>query len=301
MPGSHPLVSILCLSMNHENYIEKSVNSAISQTYPNLEFVYVDNFSTDASFEKADALFKTSGLPYKGFKREKAFGISANINYMLAHAKGKYISVLSADDWWDVSNIEEKIAYYEKNQQYGLLHGAGYIYYYETGETMLEAVMSNKSGRLLKEVIRRNFVNTNGVVLRKDVLDDVGFFDEKSNLEDWDMWIRIAEKYPIGYFSKPLAYYGKSLHNVSDNKAYMKEGYEYIFKKYSHYKEIAVAKDYYKMVDIYEAARLHPTLFQMGQLLKNFRFSPLHMKQMLKLLFRWLGVSKGKKSLETKR
>ena len=300
-PGSYPLVSILCLSMNHENYIEKSLVSAISQTYPNLEIVYVDNFSTDASFEKADALLRSSGLPYKGFKRGKSFGISANVNFLLSHARGKYISVLSADDWWDVSNIEEKIAFFEKNKQFGMLHGAGYICYYETGEIVEEQVLNAKSGWLLKEVIRRNFVNTNGVVLRRDVLDEVGFFDEESNLDDWDMWIRIAEKYPIGFFSKPLVYYGKSLSNISDNKAYMKKGYEYIFKKYGHYKEIAVARDYYQMVDVYEAASLHPTLYSLGQLIKYFRFSTLHIKQMIKLSLALIGVSVSKKTVAIKR
>lgn len=287
---SHPLVSILCLSMNHESYIEKSAASVINQTYPNLEIFYVDNFSADASFEKADALFKASGRPYKGFKREKSYGISANVNFMLSQASGKYISLLSADDWWDLTNIEEKVSFFEKNKQYGMLHGAGYICYYDTGEIVKENILNDNSGWLLKEVVARNFVNTNGAIIRKDVLDDVGFFDENSNLEDWDMWIRIAEKYPIGFFPKPLTYYGKQHANLSDNKAYMKEGYEYIFKKYSHYKEIAAAKDYYKMVDVYEAARLSPNFYGLGLLIKNFRFSGLHIKQMGKLVLAFFGI-----------
>lgn len=299
--GSLPLVSILCLSMNHQDYIEKSAISVIKQTYPNLEIIYVDNFSTDASFEKADALFQASGLHYKGFKREQHFGISANLNFLLSHASGKYISALSADDWLAPSNIEEKVAYYEKNQQYGFLHGAGFIYNHDTGEVVLEKVMNGTSGWMLKEVIRRNFVNTIGVMLRRDVLEDVGPFDEKSNLEDWDMWIRIAEKYPIGFFAKPLAYYGKSSHNVSDNKAYMKEGYEYIFNKYSHYKEIAVARDYYKMVDVYEVTTLHPSLHSFWQLIKHFRFSSLHFKQLFKQVLAGMGVKIPNKTRATKR
>lgn len=296
-----PLVSILCLSMNHQDYIEKSVSSVIRQTYPNLEIIYVDNFSIDASFEKADALFQASGLPYKGFKREKSYGISANLNFLLSHARGKYISALSADDWLAPSNIEEKVAYYEKNQQYGFLHGAGYIYDHDTGEIKLEKILNGKSGWMLKEVIRRNFVNTIGVMLRRDVLEDVGPFDEKSNLEDWDMWIRIAERYPIGFFAKPLAYYGKSAYNVSDNKAYMKEGYEYIFNKYSHYKEIAVARDYYKMVDVYESTTLRPSLHSFRQLIKHFRFSSLHLKQMFKQVLGGMGVKISNKNRPTKK
>lgn len=292
---SSPLISILCLSMNHERFIEKSIHSALAQTYSNLEFIYLDNFSSDTSYEKASAMFKACDRPASVYRREKSFGISANLNFMLGYAKGKYISTLSADDWWDITNIEEKVAFYEKNPQYGLLHGAGYICYYDTGEIVREPVLNSKSGWMLKEVLKRNFINTNGVLLRKDVLNEVGLFDEQSNLEDWDMWIRIAEIYPIVFFEKPLAYYGKQSANVSDNKAYMKEGYEYIFKKYRHYKEVHAARDYYKMVDVYEAAMLQPSLDGMRLLIKHFRFSAVHIKQMGKIMLAFFGISVGNK------
>lgn len=285
-----PLVSILCLSMNHEKYIEKSVTAVINQTYPNIEIIYVDNFSADSTFEKGDAIFRASGRPYQGFKREKGYGISSNINFMLQKARGKYISTLSADDWWDVTNIEEKIAHFEKHPQFGMLHGAGYICYYNTGTIVKEAILNNKSGWLLKEVLRRNFVNTNGAIIRKDVLDDVGPYDEQSNLEDWDMWIRIAEKYPIGFFEKPLTYYGKQSENVSDNKKYMKEGTDYILNKYNHYKEIAAARDYYHMVDVYEVAMKNPRIRSLLLLVKHFRFSLLHIKQIARLLMTMVGI-----------
>ncbi|MBC7867971.1 MAG: glycosyltransferase family 2 protein [Gloeobacteraceae cyanobacterium ES-bin-316] len=285
-----PLVSILCISMNHEKYIEKSFLSVVNQTYCSIEILYLDNCSSDASFRIANEIFRNSGLSYQGFVRQTGFGISENVNFLVKKAKGKYITILSADDWWDNSNLKEKIAFYEKHQQYGLLHGAGNICYYNTGKIVLEEVMSSKSGWLLKQVIRRNFVNTIGVIIKKEVLDDVGLFDEKSNLEDWDMWIRIAEKYPIGFFAKPLVYYGKQPTNISANKAYMAKGYNYIFEKYGHYKEIQAAKNYYTMVDIYEAASLYPNLKNLKQLLAHFRFSLFHAKQIAKLLLGLFGI-----------
>ncbi|RYF80029.1 MAG: glycosyltransferase family 2 protein, partial [Chitinophagaceae bacterium] len=258
-PVGLPLVSVLCLSMNHEHYVEQSANSVVTQIYSNIEIIYLDNFSSDATFEKADGIFSASGRPYKGFKREKSYGISANVNFLLQQATGKYISIISADDWWDANNLSEKIAFFEQHPEFGFLHGAGYIHYYNSGNIVKEDVLNHRSGWLLRELLRRNFVNTNGAIIRRDVLQQVGNFDEDSKLEDWDMWIRIAEKYPIGFFPKPLTYYGKQSDNLSDNKAYMKEGTEYIFKKYSHYKkEMAAAKDYYHMVDVYEAATTAP-------------------------------------------
>lgn len=60
-----------------------------------------------------------------------------------------------------------------------------------------------KSGWVLKDLLSGNFINAVGYVIRKSVLDEVGAFDEHSLLEDWDLWIRIAEKYPIGFLDKP--------------------------------------------------------------------------------------------------
>lgn len=285
-----PLVSIICLSMNHEKYIGKSFRSAINQTYSNIEILYVDNHSSDASFEIADAIFRNSGYAYKGFKQEKSFGISQNINFLITQAIGKYITLLSADDWWELTNLEEKINFYEKHPQYGLLHGSGYLYFYDTGKKEVEPIISSKSGWLLPDVLKRNFINTIGVIIKKETVNNVGLFDETSSLEDWDMWIRIAEKYEIGFFNKPLVYYGRNTGtNVSENKVYMNEGYEYIFKKYAHYKEIEEAKKYYKMVEIYDAAAKAPDFGSLLQLLKKYQFTFLHFKQVVKCLFGIMG------------
>ncbi len=282
MPGT-PLVSIVCISMNHEKFIKKSFLSAIRQTYPNTEILYVDNNSSDASFEIADEIFSASGLAYEGIKRESSFNLSSNINVALSGARGKYVTFLSADDWWKPTNLQEKIDYYERHPQYGLLYGSCYIHYYDTGKTIKEN-SSSYSGWALKEVVKRNFVNAIGVIIKKETLDTVGLFDENSPIEDWDMWIRIAEKYEIGFFDKPLVYYGRQTgSNISDNKAYMKNGNEYIFKKYAKYtKEIASARHFYKLANIYDTATENPNLDNFLQLLKNFQFTVGHFKHLVK-------------------
>lgn len=290
MQKKQPLVSVLCLSMNHEKYIEKSFLSAINQTYGNIEILYVDNHSGDFSFKIADELFKKSGLSYKGHEREKGYGISENLNFLIKQAKGKYIAPLSADDWWDVNNLEEKINFYEQHSSLGMLHGRGYLYFYETQKKELEKMESTKSGWVLSSLIKRNFVNTIGIIIKKEVFDTVGMFDEKSPLEDWDMWIRIAEKYEIGFYNKALVYYGKTGSNISDNENFMKEGYEYIFKKYGHYKEITDAKFFFKLHDIYHVASDSPTFKNLFLLLKYYQFTFLHFKQVVKCFFGILGL-----------
>jgi glycosyltransferase involved in cell wall biosynthesis len=292
--NSKPLVTIICLSMNHEKYIKKSFQSAVRQTYRNIEIFYVDNHSSDASWQTGDEIFRTSGLPYRGIKREKSYGISENINFFIPEAKGKYLTILSADDWWDIDNLEEKISYFETNPHYGMLHGSGFICNYETGEIELEEVVSSRTGWVFKDLLKRNFINTIGAIIKMEAIATVGMFDENSPLEDWDMWLRITEKFQLGFYKKPLVYYGKQPANISANKEFMNRGYEYIFAKYKKYGEINDARKFYKMTDIYDEARYHPSFVNLINLIKNFQFTVLHLRQLGRCAFAMMGFDVNK-------
>lgn len=289
----NPLVSILCISMNHEAFIEKSFLSAVNQSYSKKEILYVDNFSSDQSFDIGNRIFQNSGLSYKGFKREKNYGISENINFLLARATGKYITILSADDWWDTDNLNKKIPFIEHRPGYGMLHGAGYIHQYDINKISVEKPLNTNSGWMHSQVLKRNFINTIGVIIKKEVFDNVGIFDEQSPIEDWDMWIRITEKYKILFFPEALVYYGKrNGENLSDNKDFMKKGYQYIFDKYAHRPEIAEARYFYLLSEVYENARLHPNFKNFRELIKHFQFSFLHVTQMARCCFGIIGLLK---------
>ena len=58
------LVSIICICWNHENYITQCLNSLLEQTYQNIEIIFIDNLSTDHSFEIANQLLSDSKIPF---------------------------------------------------------------------------------------------------------------------------------------------------------------------------------------------------------------------------------------------
>ena len=119
-----PLISVLCLTMNHAHFVEHSFKTLVNQTCRDFEILYIDNNSRDNSFEIADKVFKGSQLPYKNFRRTENYGIAANLNYLLKMAQGRYIAALCGDDFWELTNLEERVNYYiehpvqNKNQQY---------------------------------------------------------------------------------------------------------------------------------------------------------------------------------------
>ncbi|MEO7561807.1 MAG: glycosyltransferase family A protein [Ferruginibacter sp.] len=296
MINDMPLVSVLCVSMNHAKYVGQSFTSVVNQTYRNIEILYIDNNSSDDSFEIADNIFKNSGLTYQGFKREKSYGLSANLNLLIAFAKGKYITAQSGDDWWELNNIEEKVQYYEQHPEFGMVYGSGYKYFYDTCKTVPINKKHFKSGWVLKDLLKMNFINTIGFVIKKSTLIDVGLFDENSLIEDWDMWIRVAEKYPIGYLDKQLIYYGhRTGNNVSANIEFMDKGAEYIFNKYAHHKEIVGAKKKYKLYRVYQIASEKPNLKNLLFILKNFQLNFIYFKQIFKFLVNYFKIKKGHK------
>lgn len=293
---SKGLVSVLCLSMNHERWVEQAYTSVVQQTYRNIEIVYVDNSSKDKTFEIADAIFKSSGLPYKGHKRKENYGISANLNYLISQASGEYVAVLSGDDWWELDNIEEKIQCFNSNPSYGLVYGNGYTFYQRDNRNELFNKKPQREGYVFKELLQGNFLIAASVIVRLSVMKELSYYDEQSPIEDWDMWLRIAGKYPIGYVHKPTVYSRITGNNLSSNIQFMNKGFDYIFNKYSAHPEIRTAKKNIRLAQAFQLASTKPGWSTMSYILKNFQWNPRYIRQILRCATGMLGI--GKKSVK---
>ncbi|MEI9912652.1 MAG: glycosyltransferase family A protein [Bacteroidota bacterium] len=284
------LVSVLCLSMNHDQYVEQGYSSVLNQTYRNLEILYVDNNSKDKTFEIADKLFRNSGLPYKGFKRTESYGISANLNFLLKEATGEFIAVLSGDDWWENDNLKLKIDCFNSDSGYGLVYGNGYKYFELEKKQHVFYTEMQKSGFLFNDLLKGNLFFAGSVVSRYEALKEIGFFDENLPMEDWDMYLRMAEKYKIGYVHQPITYSRVTGKNLSSNIEFMDKGYEFYFKKYAKYPEIAEAKKNIKLAHAYQLARYSPGLKSLKYIIGNMQWSSGYFKQVIRCLAGMTGI-----------
>lgn len=275
------LVSVLLLSMNHGAYIEKCIESLKSQTYRNIEIIYLDNASSDNTFMIGKKLLEQSNIPHKTFFNKDSRGISNNLNFLYNHSSGPYLVPLSTDDWLTPESVEEKINYFNQHPEFGMVYNSAYSYNYDTKKKLVCTKKNKfKEGWVLKEVLKENFISTTGCMIKRNTLETVGHFDEDSLLEDWDMWIRIAEKFPIGLVNKELAYYGiKEGKNITGNIEYMNRGFEYILNKYSHYKEIKESKKFVARTKAYHYASKEPSIKSLLFILKNYRFNFFYFKQ----------------------
>lgn len=284
------LVSVLCLSMNHEKYVGQCVSSIVNQSYRNIEILYADNNSRDKSFEIADQAFGKSGMSYKGFKRSESYGISQNLNFLLKQARGEYLAYISADDWWEPSHIEKKLLLFSIDPSYGMIYGNGYSYNDKTGEELLFFEKEQPSGNLFNYLLTGNKIPALSVFIRMDVMNTVGFFDEDSPVEDWELWLRIAEKYKIGYVSTPAFHYRVGESNISNNLAYMNKGFAYVFKKYADYPEIKEAKRNIAMGQAYQLASRAPGWKSLFYILRRFQFNKQYVKHIVRCIAGMFGV-----------
>lgn len=282
---SSPLVSVICLGYQHEEFVERALRSIICQTYSNFELIFLDNHSTDRTFEKGKAVLQSSQTTFFCHKTEKNLGIAAGLNLAIKnYATGKYIATIACDDFWDMYNLEEKVKFFEKNPAYGMVYGNGYYYFNDTKEIKLYYKKPSISGWILKELLQAPPINPQGILYRHDVIKELNYFDENAKVEDKDIWYKIAENYPIGYLDTPLTFYRCHKSNISSNINYVREGNEYFFSKYENEfpKEIKIARIKQERFFAYTMSKNSPTFRTLFKLMKGYKFNWLYTKEIIR-------------------
>jgi glycosyltransferase involved in cell wall biosynthesis len=213
-------VSILMPVYNGSKYIIKAIESALAQTYQNFELLVVNDGSTDNSKAIITSYLDDSKIRY--FEQQNA-GVAAARNLALRHAKGKYIGFLDQDDLWLPDKLSTQIEFLEKNQELAFVHSRqGYIQ--ADGSFIANYPkdwVSDLHGNCFVELFKRNRIAVLTVLLRKNVIDEIGFFNEAvSRVDDYELWLRICRKYPIGFQDEKLALY--RCHETNASHDYVK-------------------------------------------------------------------------------
>ena len=148
-------------------------------------------------------------------------GASKSRNDGLHVATGEFIGFCDADDVWNPEKLQIQLNLLQSNLDYALTYCDTLIIDENgapTGQRFSELFPPTKtqSGRIFNELIGRNFINLQGVLMRTECVQRVGYFDEAIKwVEDWWYWIRLARDYRFLYAAKPLARY--RVHSRSTN------------------------------------------------------------------------------------
>ena len=192
-------VSVIIPVFNGEKYIREAIDSVLNQTFKDFEVIVIDDGSKDNTL----SIIKEYKSKIR-WKSQENRGQASATNEGIKMAEGEYIAYLDADDVCMPERLEVEAEYLDDHLDVGLVYSS-YCQMNSVGEVerVVKALPHNNFLLLQKDYIARS-----SVVHRKNCLDEVGLFDESiTGDDDWDMWIRISEKFGIGYVERPLVKY----------------------------------------------------------------------------------------------
>ncbi|HCK03686.1 MAG TPA: hypothetical protein DHV86_02820, partial [Methylophilaceae bacterium] len=150
MQGFAPKISIIILSFNQAEYIQDAINSALTQTYYNLEIIISDNGSTDNTKQIIKSFLYDERVIFLDYSENQS--VSLRQNQAATKATGEFITLLYADDYYLPSKIEDQVRIFAAlTEEWGVVHGPGMQLIDETGD--LQLLPSTKAhGMCLKQL-----------------------------------------------------------------------------------------------------------------------------------------------------
>lgn len=198
-----PFVTVVCMCFNHGKFLNEAINSVINQSYPNIELIICDDASTDNSVAVIQS-FVAKYPSTKTILNTQNTGNCSLFNNALKIASGKYIIDLATDDILLEKRIEKQVHFFEKQTpQTGIIyHHANLINEFgdKIGDTLKQAVFQ---GNVLVNVIGQYFICPPTMMMRKEMLLSIYGYNETLAYEDFDLWVRAAEKWHF-YFQDEI-------------------------------------------------------------------------------------------------
>jgi glycosyltransferase involved in cell wall biosynthesis len=197
--------SIIITTRNRPHLVPRAVQSARASGR-NLEIVVVDDASSD---ETAAVCQDLSDINY--VRVEDNRGVAGARNIGLNASRGEYVSFLDDDDTRLADSLDAQIDALEREPQAGLIYGQA-IWGNQDGKPSTELYPSDcPQGDVFWKLLARNFIPCGSAVFRRSCLSHVGLLDESiPGLDDWDLWVRIAEIYPILTTETPVIIWRRS-------------------------------------------------------------------------------------------
>ncbi len=197
-------VSIIIPTYNCLAYLPKAIESVFSQSYHNFELIIIDDNSNDgtASYLKSMTDKRIKVMTTTGI------GASAARNLGIANSSGDYIAFLDADDYWYPEKLLLQVNLHDSNPDVAMSF-TNYQHLTEEYQSIIDCFsywgkfQDNNAASIIIEnplnlIIKNNIIGTSTVMLNASIVSNIEMFDVNAKYaEDWDLWLRICEKYKI--------------------------------------------------------------------------------------------------------
>lgn len=226
-----PKVSVVIYNYNYSRYLPGAIDSALNQTYPNLEVIVLDNGSTD---ESPDILRKMASDPrVKIILRPENSLKGSRFSEAIALCQGEFVAILYADDFFLPQRIEKQIDCFEKlASDYGVVYSPAWRENVMTGERWLVPVLG-RSGYIFDDILsgfpHSGYLSAVATLVRRECFERHPFYPD-AYFEGEGYYLRLAMLYKFHCLNEPLSVMrdhatnlGKAIrHNAPDLVTYLK-------------------------------------------------------------------------------
>jgi glycosyltransferase involved in cell wall biosynthesis len=199
-----PAVSINLCCYNSERFLEETLRSIFTQTFTDWELVIVNDGSTDAT----ESIIRRHAESERRilYHRQPNSGLGASRNKALSLSSGKYIALIDHDDVWAPRKLELQVRQMDGNERLALS--------YTDTEVIdgLGRVVRNympreltAQGDVLAPLFLRDFIACSSVLIRRSAVENAGAFRPELRItEEYELFLRLAERHPFGHIEEPL-------------------------------------------------------------------------------------------------
>jgi hypothetical protein len=193
------MVSIVIPTFNRAHLVGEAVASALAQEDVALEVIVVDDGSTDhtaAALASFGSAIRFMGQPHGGVSAARNTGIRA--------AMGEWLAFLDSDDLWRPQKLRVQLDFFAKQPGFKICQTEE-IWIRNGRKLNPKRYHQKPRGYCFSQLLERCLISPSAVVIHRDVFEEVGLFDESlPACEDYDLWLRIGCRYPIGLIGEPL-------------------------------------------------------------------------------------------------
>ncbi len=192
------LVSVILPTYNRAWILREAVDSVLSQDYPQIELIVINDGSTDDTLDLLDG--------YKGritIIDQENKGVSAARNAGIKKSRGKFIALLDSDDAWEKGKISCQMDFFDRHPD-ALICQTEEIWI-RNGKRVNPKVKHKKpSGDIFEASLKLCLVSPSAVMMKKELFKLKGGFNESFTVcEDYDLWLRISADIPVYLIDKP--------------------------------------------------------------------------------------------------
>lgn len=226
-----PRVSIICLCYNHEDFVLDALNSAESQSHPNIELIIIDDCSTDNSLKLITQWNQNRG--HLVINNKINLGNTKSFNLGLSKATGDFIIDLATDDILLPHFVSSHLITFSHSQfqNLGVVYSnvenidksGNHLKYHFPINSDQQVKKALPVGNIYAQLIERYFINSPSMMVAKKVFDKLNGYDENLSYEDLDFWVRSSRIFNYD-FTDAILVKKRILPNSHGKKFYSKRG-----------------------------------------------------------------------------